>query len=122
MAETRNYLLGFGERLTEKIAPVKRPVTKTDPYQFAEARDRLAPRIRLVVREIDSLPELACPQDECVAALTLHPAYIAKSFFPLGLLRAVGLEAVGSRPRQIVPEKGAKKPTTAQKKEGVQPA
>jgi Subtilase family len=121
MAETRNYLLGFGERLTEKIAPVKRPVTKADPYQFTEARDRLAPRISMVVREIDSLPGLACPQDECVAAVTLHPAYIAKSFFPLGLFRAVGLEPVGSRPRQIVPEKGAKKPTAAQKKEGLQP-
>ena len=121
MAETRNYLLGFGERLTERIAPVKRPVSKADPYQFTEARDRLAPRISMVVREIDSLPGLACPQDECVAAVTLHPAYIAKSFFPLGLFRAVGLEPVGSRPRQIVPDKGAKKPTTEQKKEGVQP-
>src|SRR5262245_15904595 len=121
MAETRNYLLGFGERLTEKIAPVKRPVSKADPYQFTEARDRLAPRISMVVREIDSLPGLACPQDECVAAVTLHPAYIAKSFFPLGLFRAVGLEPVGSRPRQIVPDKGAKKPTAEQKKGGVQP-
>ena len=121
MAETRNYLLGFGERLTEKIAPVKRPVSKADPYQFTEARDRLASRISMVVREIDNLPGLACPQDECVAAVTLHPAYIAKSFFPLGLFRAVGLEPVGSRPRQIVPEKGARKPTAEQKKEGVQP-
>jgi hypothetical protein len=121
MAETRNYLLGFGERLTERIDPVKRPVTKADPYQFTEARDRLAPRIRIVVREIDSLPRLACPQDECVAAVTLHPAYIAKSFFPLGLLRTVGLEPVGSKPRQVIPEKGAKKPTAAERKDGVQP-
>lgn len=121
MAETRNYLLGFGERLTEKIDPVRRPVTKADPYQFTEARDRLAPRIRNVVREIDRLPELACPHDECVAAVTLHPAYIAKSFFPMGLLRTVGLEPVGSKPRQVVPDKGAKKPTAAERKEGVQP-
>lgn len=121
MAESRNYLLGFGERLTERIDPVKRPMEKADPYQFNEARDRLAPRIRMVVREIDSLPELACPQDECVAAVTLHPAYIAKSFFPLGLFRALGLEPVGSKPRQIIPDKGAKKPTAAEKKEGIQP-
>ena len=107
--ETRNYLLGFGERLTEKIDPIKRPMTKVDPYQFTEARDRLAPRIEIVVRQMDNLPGLACPHDECVAAVTLHPAYIAKSFFPLGLLRSVGLEPVGSKPRQVVPEKGAKK-------------
>ena len=121
MVETRNYLLGFGERLTEKIDPIKRPMTKVDPYQFTEARDRLAPRIEIVVRQMDNLPGLACPHDECVAAVTLHPAYIAKSFFPLGLLRSVGLEPVGSKPRQVVPEKGAKKPTAAEKKEGIQP-
>jgi len=50
MAETRNFLLGFGERLTEKIDPVRRPVTKADPYKFAEARDRLAPRIKSAIR------------------------------------------------------------------------
>jgi len=121
MVETRNYLLGFGERLTERIDPVKRPMEKADPYKFTEARDRLAPRIRMVVHELDSLPVLACPQDECVAAVTLHPAYIAKSFFPVGLFRALGLEPVGSKPRQIVPEKGAKKPTAEQKKQGLQP-
>ncbi len=121
MAETRNYLLGFGERLTERIDPVKRPMRKADPYEFTEARDRLVPKIRTVVRELDQLPGLACPQDECVAAVTLHPAYIAKSFFPVGLFRAVGLEPVGSKPRRIVPEKGAKKQTPDQKKEGVRP-
>lgn len=122
MAETRNYLLGFGERLTERIDPPKRPMEKADPYKFTEARDRLAPKIRMVVRELDKLPELACPHDECVAAVTLHPSYIAKSFFPAGLFRAVGLETVGSKRRQIIPEKGAKKPSAAEKKEGIRPA
>jgi len=122
MAEIRNYLLGFGERLTEQVDPVRRPVDKKDPYQFTEARDRLSPRIAVASRELDGLPALACPNDECVAAITLHPAYIAKSFFPMGLLRTVGLEPVGSRPRQVVPEKGARKPTAAERKEGVQPA
>jgi len=121
MANSRNYLLGFGERLTEKINPVRRPVTKADPYQFTEARDRLAPRIQSVVHELDKLPALACPGNECVATVTLHPAYIAKSFFPLGLFRAVGLEPIGSKPRQLIPEKGAKKPSAVERKEGVQP-
>lgn len=116
MAKVTNYLLGFGERLTENIAPVKRPVKKVDPYEFGEARARLAPRINTAVHEINRLPKLACPNDECVAALTLHPAYIAKSFFPGGLLRAVGLQPVGSKPRQVIPEKGAKKLTSAHKR------
>ena len=121
MAETRNYLLGFGERLTEQVDPVRRPIQKKDPYQFTEAKDRLAPKISVASREIDRLPLLACPHDECVAAITLHPAYIAKSFFPLGLLRTIGLESVGSKPRRVVPEKGAKKQTAADHKLGVSP-
>lgn len=122
MPESRNYLLGFGERLTEKVKGPQRPVDKAHPYTLSEARERLTPRIRAAAREIEALPALACPQDECVAAVTLHPAYIAKSFFPLGLLRSAGLEPVGSKPRQVIPEKGKKKQTAAQVKEKFQPA
>lgn len=103
-----NYLLGFGERLTEKIDPVKKPASKKHAYSFAEARERLAPRIQRAAAEIGELPAAACPHNESVAALTLHPSYLAKTFFPSELLRAVGLEPVGSRPRQVIPEKGAK--------------
>lgn len=103
-----NYLLGFGERLTEKIAPPKKPADKKHAYSFGEARARLAPRIERAVAEIEQLPASACPHDESVAAITLHPSYLAKTFFPSGLLRTVGLEPVGSRPRQVIPEKGAK--------------
>jgi len=103
-----NYLLGFGERLTEKIDPPKKPPSKKHAYSFAEARDRLTPRIQRAVAEIDDLPAAACPHNESVAAITLHPSYLAKTFFPSGLLRTVGLEPLGSRPRQVIPEKGAK--------------
>jgi hypothetical protein len=103
-----NYLLGFGERLTEKIDPPKKPASKKHAYSFGEARDRLAPRIQRAVADIDQLPAAACPHNESVAAITLHPSYLAKTFFPSGLLRTVGLEPVGSRPRQVIPEKGAK--------------
>ncbi len=116
MAKVTNYLLGFGERLTETVKPVKRRLTKADPYTFLEARERLAPRIDRVAQEINRLPREACPNDECVAALTLHPSYIAKSFFPVGLLRAVGLEPVGSKPRQVIPEKGSKTKNTSHPK------
>ena len=37
-----NYLLGFGERLTEKIDPPKKPASKKHAYSFGEARERLA--------------------------------------------------------------------------------
>ncbi|MYB43818.1 MAG: S8 family peptidase [Acidimicrobiia bacterium] len=36
--------------------------------------------------------------------MTLHPSFVAKSYFPKRLLQAAGFESVGSRPRDIVPE------------------
>lgn len=108
----RNYLLGYGERLTEKIAPPKIKPSKVDPYEFSDAQKRLAPKIAEVSKGLDSLPSACCPDDETVAALKLHPAYLAKSYFPTGLLREVGLEAIGSRAVMVKPEK-----TTSKKKE-----
>lgn len=108
----RNYLLGYGERLTEKIAPPKIKPSKVDAYQFADAQQRLAPKIAAVSKGLDELPSSCCPDDETVAALKLHPAYLAKSYFPTGLLREVGLEAIGSRAVMVKPEK-----TTSKKKQ-----
>lgn len=105
MPEPRNPLLGFGERLAVPIAAAPGGGSRRAPYGFREARDRLAPRFRRAVREMDSLPEAVCPQDETVASLTLHPEYCSRSRFPAGFLRAAGLRAVGSRPRRIRPEK-----------------
>lgn len=101
----RNYLLGYGERLAVPIEVASGGAVKRPPYGFAEARERLSPKFQSVVREMDSLPEAVCPQDETVASLTLHPEYYAKSHFPAGFLRAAGLRAVGSRPRRIRPDK-----------------
>lgn len=74
-------------------------------YTFAQARSRLMPMIRDTKLRIDSLPAEACPGDQAVAALTVNPEYIAKSYFPTELLRAVGLTTVGSKPKKITPAK-----------------
>jgi hypothetical protein len=60
------------------------------------------------MEEVDALPAAACPHNEAVAIVTLHPAYLAKSYFPTDLLHSVGLEPIGSRSHHIVPDKGAK--------------
>src|SRR5260370_36359533 len=109
MPETRNYLFGYGERLKEPLEPLRRPMEKFHPYSISEARARLAPRILSAAADIDQLPKAACPRDEAVAALTLHPSYLAKTYFPSDLLRSLHFDPVGSRPRQIRPEKGTKK-------------
>jgi Subtilase family len=104
----RNFLLGKGERLVEDVAGARGGGPKSHPYTFTEAKDRIAPMLARVVRGIDHLPPEACPNDVAVAAVTLNPEYIAKSYFPEKLLETVGLEPVGSRPRRVTPEKRSK--------------
>ena len=105
MAERRNFLLGRGERLTEPVAVAPRPVERTLPYTFAQAVTRVSPMVTRTTLAMMDLPPQACPHDEGVAALTLNPEYIAKSYFPGELLRAVGMRLVGSRGRTVLPER-----------------
>ena len=105
MPDGRNYLLGYGERLTAAVEMAMGGGPKAAPYSFREARDRVAPMLASAASAFDRLPTKACPNDEAVAALTLHPEYYAKSYFPASFLRASGLRAIGSRARQIRPEK-----------------
>lgn len=119
MADPKNYLLGYGERLTVGIDPPRRRPEKADAYTFAESKVRLAPRIREVATEIMELPAAACPHNESIVAVTIHPSYLAKSYFPSGLFDTIGVKAVGSRPLQIIPEKSVKK---ASKQQPVSPS
>ncbi|RJF85288.1 peptidase S8 and S53, subtilisin, kexin, sedolisin [Azospirillum cavernae] len=103
MSNKRNFLLGKGERLTEPVIVRTGNPDKQAPYTFFQAQSRLTPMLSAAVRSLDALPEKACPHDHAVMRMTLHPEYIAKSYFPGKLLTAVGLRAVGSRPRRILP-------------------
>ena len=109
MAE-RNYLIGFGERLIEPISIGSGPPNKNHPYSFDEARRRLLPRTKAVAQQVNALPALACPEDESVIALTLHPAYLAKSYFPKDFFDSFALRPIGSRARYIIPEHPTTKP------------
>ena len=115
MPGERNYLLGYGERLTAAVKIATGGGPKRPPYSFKEARDRIAPMLASAASAFDGLPDKACPNDEAVAAITLHPEYYAKSYFPASFLRASGLRAIGSRARQIRPEKRSRgrEPTEA---------
>jgi len=109
MKSNKNYVLGYGERLTEPIPNPRIKPDKKHPYTFDEAIDRLGPQLQLVANGLYDLPDMACPNDESVAVMTLHPAYIAKSYFPDYLLKNFGLRSVGSKPQIIKPQKSQKK-------------
>ena len=97
------FLIGKGELLTFDIPPPPMKANKAHPYGLAEAKAHLVPQITLSALEMQSLPSAACPAEIAVAKVDLHPAYIAKSFFPTTLLRQAGLTAVGSRTIRVRP-------------------
>jgi hypothetical protein len=109
MAEQTNFLLGKGELLTGYVDIRKSSGEKKVPYTFEEARHHLARQAVVASRAFDSLPAAACPGDVSVGVLTLHPAFMAKSYFPTDLLSRVGLSAVGSKAATITPRKWTKK-------------
>lgn len=104
-----NFIIGRGELLTSDVT-VRRGMEPPQPiYSLAKAVEKLEPQIASTSTVIRQLPAAACPADFAVAKLTLHPAYIAKSYYPASLLRAAELVSVGSRNVTITPEKWRKK-------------
>ncbi|QJW85201.1 hypothetical protein HK414_22535 [Ramlibacter terrae] len=115
MATATRYLIGKGELLTFGIdAPKKKPSEKKHPYTLAEAKATLIPQLEAANAAFSELPDGACPDDQAVARITLHPAYIAKSYFPRVLLQQAGLVSVGSRNRRIRPRKVVAKTAPAE--------
>lgn len=99
----KNYLIGRAELLAEPVAAPPIKPTKAHPYTVDEAKSRLASQLAHVVTAMGDNSVIA-PDGVHVARFALHPAYIAKSYYPTNLLRQAGLEAVGSRDRPIRPE------------------
>ncbi len=100
-----NFLIGYGERLTEHVEVDRGGQTPTPPYTFGEARARVAPMVQKTADDLSRLPVKACPDDYAVGILTLHPQYTAKSYFPSQLLNAAKMQPIGSRPNRVVAEK-----------------
>ncbi len=98
----RNFLLGKGENLTEDLIMDGKPSNKKHPYTFDEAKDRLLLMYSEFISRMEDLPEIACPNNEVVAALVLHPAYLAKSYYPEKLIKTMKATTVGSRPREVI--------------------
>lgn len=109
MPDRTNFLIGYGERLASDIAAPVGGAPKTHPYSFGEARKRLTPKVKAAATELASLPQVVCPGDQTVALVTLHPTYLAKTYYPADLLKTYGLDTIGSQAREVSPEKWTKK-------------
>lgn len=109
------FIIGRGDLLTYPIdAPRKKPSHKKRPYTVDEAKQAILPQMNATAAAFDALPSEACPSDVAVARITLHPAYLSKSYFPGNLLRSTGLVSVGSRTRRIKPRKNVRAKAPAQ--------
>jgi hypothetical protein len=104
-----NFLIGRGELLTHEIQGPQRKPDKAEVYTLHQAAERLVPQFIGTAEALDALVPEACPGDFGVARLTMNPSYIAKSFFPMAMLRSVGLESVGSRTVRVNPKGWTKK-------------
>ena len=104
-----NFLIGNGESLVTTITQNTGSGDKSHPYGFNERVETLTPTIQKVLSEVDHLPDAACPGDEAVVAVTLHPSYLARSYHPSGILRELGLRQVGSRENTVEPMRSVRK-------------
>lgn len=104
-----NFLLGFGERLVESMAAPPSRLEKHAPYTFTEAVKRLTPQFKQTSTTLKQLPSTANPNGKTVAAVTLHPSYVAKSYYPSGLFSELELTPIGSKETKIKPTKWTRK-------------
>lgn len=101
----RRYLIGGGEQLALDVDRPGRMLSgKAHPYTFEEARERLSGQWEDVSERLRGLPSLGRPKGRAVVAMTLHPSYLAKTYYPAGLLKELGLRHVGSRAVHIEPD------------------
>jgi hypothetical protein len=103
MPTSRHFILGKGEQLTENVVIPRGGDEGRHPYTMPDAKRFLAPKMVEAARELDRLPRIACPNDEAVAIITLHPKYLPKSAYPEEFFQATNLRPVGSRPATVVP-------------------
>src|SRR5690606_29607382 len=102
---TTKYLIGRGELLAFPIDhPKKKPGDPSPVYTLDMAKDFLIPAISSTSASFSHLPKQACPSNIAVAKFTLHPKYLAKSYFPSDFLRAANLISIGSRTVRVKPK------------------
>jgi hypothetical protein len=103
MSRDVNFLLGNGEKLTGKVDISSGGGDKNPPYTISEVKHRISKELTLATREFSLLPALACPDDNAVGVVTIHPRYTSKSSFPSELFKKAALEPLGSRSKRVHP-------------------
>ncbi|PJZ28393.1 S8 family peptidase [Leptospira kmetyi] len=109
---TKNLLLGHGETLTYDISKSGKPNNKNHPYKFEDVQSNLVSDTKIIISKINDLQFNAKPNGKSVIKVILHPAYLAKSYYPSDLLNQFSLSDIGSKSIAIVPRKQIAKKKT----------
>ncbi len=105
----KNLLLSGGEKLHKTADIVRGNGAKKMPYSFDEVRRQILPEIRDVALKIEGTEPIKKARGEGVFELTLHPAFLARTYYPSSLLRKAGLRDVGSKEKFIKPRTSTKR-------------
>ncbi|WP_439828377.1 S8 family peptidase [Aeromonas enteropelogenes] len=107
--KNKNLLLGYGETLTRKVTIKSGSGNKNVPYTYEENKPYIMENIKSFLETVDEIPDSAKPNGEAVAKIYLHPAFLAKTYFPSGILNEFSLRSIGSKAITINPRKQANK-------------
>lgn len=105
----KNMLLGYGETLTSPVKLNTGGGPKNKPYTYEENKPVIVAQLNKVISEINDTLPLAMPEGKAVVKFVLHPAFLAKSYFPVKLLNKFSLQSIGSKAVSIKPRKDIKK-------------
>lgn len=104
MARQRsNLLLGRGETLLTKTKWPRGRNNKEYFYSLADQRAALGHGLQEVIADAPTEATPLAPRGEVTAKLTLHPEFVAKTYFPTTILRESGVRVVGSRATEVTP-------------------
>lgn len=101
----KNILLGYGERLTSQIPLKGSGGEKSHPYSYSENKKFVIGKLQKLLLKIDEIPDKALFEEKAVVKLILHPAYLAKSYYPDKLINQFSLQTLGSRGIRVNPRK-----------------
>ena len=101
----RRPILSKTESYSQKAEPRNTPPgEKNNPYSFGVAKERLFKKLESTLSRSFQLPKAAKPRNVIVTKMTLHPAYLAKSYFPEVLFNQYNLQNLGSKEVFIKPD------------------
>ncbi|WP_016957871.1 hypothetical protein [Catenovulum agarivorans] len=105
----KNFIIGYGETLTNKVEIPSGSGPKKHPYTFGEAREKCIKELTQSIANVASKPAIECANNEVVLKFLQHPSYLAKSYYPRNFFKKYNVKDLGTRSVRIKPKKWGKK-------------